>query len=142
MLWCWFHQLLELGNIAILSSLCNIRAHNNQYHKHFSSKYYMCSMYILYNQNYWWALYLMIYYWRDFKLTTLRREIHCYSLNGYIKFGCRYTICQTAKLKWPPNILVVQYITEYCHILQNITRESSEKWNLCKESLLKPTNLY
>ena len=28
---------------------------------------------------------------------------------AYIKFGDHYTIRQTAKLKWPPNILVIRY---------------------------------
>ena len=52
----------------------------------------------------------------------------------YIQFGDHYTICQNAKLKWPPNILVIWYrppssnelyLTKVCHQLEVIRNKYS-----------------
>ena len=65
----------------------------------------------------------------------------------YIKFGDHYAIHQTAKLQWPPNILVVRYLkpsVSLCNflLLHNVTvsKATSSKifddrcWQLCISS--------
>ena len=74
-------------------------------------------MKVPYNQNYWQALHLAIYsknaiggilHWQFWVLYGKKFMVAVYM--AYIKIGNHYTIRQTAKLKWPPNILVVRYI--------------------------------